>query len=58
MLSSKGPFTHNNENAVIEASSTFHRSFVELFVVMHEILDDGINFSMKYTFRNFFQKLK
>ena len=24
---SKGPFTHSNENAIIEASSTFHRIF-------------------------------
>ena len=29
----------------IEASSTFHRSFIEFFMVMNEIFDDGINFS-------------
>ena len=42
---SKGSFTHSIENAAIEASSRFHRSFNEFFVVMHEIFDDGINFS-------------
>ena len=52
----EGPFTHSIENAVIEASSTFHRSFIDFFVVMHENFDDATNFSMKYTFHNFFQK--
>ena len=37
---SKGPFTHSNENVVIEASWTFHRSFIEFFVVMHKIFDE------------------
>ena len=55
---SKGPFTHSNEKAVIEASSTFHRSFIEFSVVMHEFFDDAMIFSMKYTFRNIFQKFK
>ena len=49
-----GPFTHSNENAVIEASSKFHRSFIDFFVVMYEIFDDGINFSWNFTVRKFF----
>ena len=53
---SGGQKQHNNENAVIEASSTFHRRFIEFFVAMHEIFDDGINFSWKYPFRNFLKK--
>ena len=28
IFSSKGPFTHSNENVVIEVSSTFHRSLI------------------------------
>ena len=50
----KAPFTNSIENPVIEASSTFHRSFIDFFVDMHEMFDDGINFSWKFTFRNFF----
>ena len=38
----KGPLTHSNENVIIEASSTFHRSFIEFFVVMHEVIDEKI----------------
>ena len=49
---------HSNEKVVIEASSTFHRSFIEFFVVKHEFFDDATNFSMKDTFRNIFQKFK
>ena len=36
----------------IEASSTFHRRFIEFFMVINEIFDDRIYFSWKYTFRN------
>ena len=37
----KGPFTHSIEKAVLEASSTFYQSFIEFFVVMHEIFDEA-----------------
>ena len=36
----KDPFTHSIENTVIEAPSTFHRSFIEFFVVMHKYFDE------------------
>ena len=42
------PFTHSIENAVIEASSTFQRSFIDFFVVMHEFFDEA---SMKAIFK-------
>ena len=51
-----GPFTHSIENADIEALSTFHRSFIEIFVVMQEFFDNATNFSWKYTFRKFLKK--
>ena len=35
-MKAKGPFTYSNENAFIEVSSTFHRAFIEFFVVLHE----------------------
>ena len=47
----KGPFTHNSENAVIEASSTLHRNVIEFFVVMHENFDET---SMKAILNYFF----
>ena len=31
---------------------------IEFLVVMHEIFDDSINFSLKYTFRIFLPKIK
>ena len=39
-------------------SSTFHRSFIEFFVVMHEIFYDGINFLWKIPFAIFLKKIK
>ena len=33
----KGPFTHSIENAVIEASSMFHRSFIDVSSKLHRI---------------------
>ena len=46
----QGPFTHSKEIAVIEASSTFRQSFIEIFVGINEFFDDP-NFLMKYAFR-------
>ena len=54
----KAPFTHSNENAVVEVSLTFHQSFIEFFVAMHQLLHDAANFLRKCTFRNFFKKVK
>ena len=53
----KSPFTHTSENAVIEASSTFHRSFIEFFMVMHDISMMSLIFVEMYLLQ-FFSKIK